>query len=620
MTARGYGFVTPQNGGKDLFVPKKSLNGAYHGDKVLFGRVRGASDEALILKVCARNPNKVVGAFVSDGRTSTVYPDDSLRPPVIVPDGLSGGAKNGQKVVCTVTRYFKNRLPLGKIEEILGEEGDLFAEELSVIRAHSLREEFGKKAAEEARNCLNEKLVAGTRRDLRDKNIFTIDGADTRDMDDAVSIELSGGKYVLGVHIADVSHYVGRGSALDAEAYERGASVYFPDRVIPMLPKELSNGICSLNEGADRYALSVYMTFGKDGERESFEIFESIINSRHKTTYPEITAVLGGDKVLCEKYADILDDIKLMQNLCLILERKRQAAGSIDLDLKEARIYLGGDGKIDIQPAQRTISERIIEQFMIAANEAVAEFSAKNKLPCLYRIHQSPSPDKTKDFSAFLKTLGINASFGGEIKPADFQKILKEAENKQFFPVVNKIMLRSMQKARYCGENKGHFGLASSCYCHFTSPIRRYPDLFVHRSVKLALKGEAVTAQRLNSPLLENAGTELSEKERIAEETERDVNALYKLFYMNERLGLEFDGIISGVTSNSVYCELSNTVEGVIPLEDLPRDSYEFVPEKHLLSGKKNKFRIGDKVRVRVTSCDFGRMKTILRICMRICN
>lgn len=615
MTARGYGFVTPQKGG-DLFVPKKSLNGACHGDEVLFAKKRGTFDEAVILKVIGRNPSPVVGTLAADRRTAAVYPDDRRRPVVHVPRNLLNGAKSGQKVVCAVTRYFKGGAPSGKIEEVLGEEGDLKAEELSVIRAFSLREEFPLKALEEAREAQKDKPVPYGRRDLRDKNIFTIDGADTRDVDDAVSIECSGGKYILGVHIADVGNYVKRGSALDEEAYERGTSVYFPDRVLPMLPKELSNGICSLNEGEDRYALSVFMTFGKDGERENYEIAESIIKSRRKTTYAEITAVLSGEKAAREKYADIAPDAELMEKLCLILERKRQAAGYVDLDLKEARIYLDEDGKIDIPVAIRTISERIIEQFMIAANETVAQYLAEKKLPCLYRVHESPSPEKADEFFAFLKTLGVSAPHGEEIKPADYRNILTEAKEKPYYPVINKVMLRSMQKARYCGENKGHFGLASPCYCHFTSPIRRYPDLFVHRSLKLALHGENGLAVKLYSPLLESAGADLSEKERIADEAERDVDDLYKLTYMSERLGEEFGGIISGVTPDSVYCELDNAVEGVIPFEDLPADDYEFLPERFMLKGKKHKFCLGDKIRVKVTACDLGRMKPIMRICI----
>lgn len=616
MTARGYGFITPQKGGGDLFVPKKSLNGACHGDKVEFARSRGKVDEAFVIKVKERNPSPVVGTFGYEKRTAAVFPDDRRRPAVYVPAGLTGGADAGQKVVCSVTRYSKNGILFGKIEEILGEEGDLQAEELSVIRSFSLREEFPAEAKTEAREKAADKPVPAGRRDLRDKNIFTIDGPDTRDIDDAVSIEFSGGKYVLGVHIADVSRYVAPGSALDAEAYRRGTSVYFPDRTLPMLPEEISNGICSLNEGEDRYAVSVVMTFGKDGKTENSEIFESIIKSRCKTTYPEIAAIAANDPEACKKHPGIVRDVALMKELCLILERVREDAGSVQLDLPEARICRGKDGGIEIFAAERTVAERIIEQFMIAANETVARFLAERGYPCLYRVHEKPAPGKAEEFAEFLKSLGVNAAFYGEIAPSDFQKILIAAKDAPYAKVVSKVMLKSMQKARYCSENKGHFGLADQCYCHFTSPIRRYPDLFVHRSLKLALRDKKELAAKLYGPLAASAAAELSEKERIADEAERKTDDLYKLAYMSGRIGEEFCGVVSGVTPDSVYCELDNTVEGVIPFEDLPGDGYEFIAERYMLKGKKHKFAIGDKIKVRVTACDLGRMKPLMRICI----
>lgn len=612
---RGYAFITPDDGGDDFFVPKKSLNGAFHGDKVLFLRVSGTRDEALILNVVERNPSKLVGTLILNRRQAKVYPDDRRRPVACIPFNLLNGAKNGQKVVCEITRYFKGKLPSGKISEVLGEEGDLIAEELSIIRAYELRESFPCKAVSEAREVCVEKPVLKNRRDLRDRKIFTIDGADARDLDDGVSIEKTDGNYVLGVHIADVSHYVKPGSELDCEAYARGTSIYFPDRVLPMLPTELSNGICSLNEGEERYAVSCQMTFDKDGNRINYEIFESVICSRHKMTYPDVTEICEGNAALREKYSDIAQEIDLMKELCLSLEKKRENAGSVTLDLVDAHIYVDENGEIIIPPAQRTISQRIIEQFMIAANEAVAEFMKAHKLPCLYRIHERPSPEKARKFFTFLKYLGLKVSCNAEeTAPRDFQKILKSAEDKPFYAIINKVMLRSMQKARYSGENKGHFGLASECYCHFTSPIRRYPDLFVHRSLKYALRGESAEAKNLFSPVLGKAGTDTSERERVAEEAERSVDDLYKLAYMSERLGEVFEAVVSGVTPDSVYCELDNSIEGVIPLEDLPADNYEFIEDRYLLKGRKRKFGIGDKLKVRVISCDLGRMKTIMQV------
>ena len=614
---RGFAFITPDSGDDDFFVPRHSLNGAYHGDRVNFAHVHGTEDEAVVLKVVERNAAPVVGTLIFDRRSARVYPDDSRRPSLFIPRECLYGATDGQKVVCEVTSYPKGRAPNGRVLEILGEEGDLYSEETSIIRAYSLSEEFPEEAIKEAQKAQRSILIPEGRRDLRDRIIFTIDGEDTRDIDDAISLEVVGGNFVLGVHIADVSHYVKYRSNLDKEAYARGTSVYFPDRVLPMLPKELSNGICSLNEGEDRYALSCEMTFDGDGVRKSYEIFESIIKSRHKMTYPDVTAICDGDTELRERYGDIAQRIDLMKDLCLLLEGRRKAAGSVDLDVKEAHIFVNESGEIVIPNAERTISQRIIEQFMISANEAVAEFMQGKKLPCLYRIHERPSPEKASDFFAFLRDLGINARADiNDLKPKDFQKILSDSADKPCFSVVNKIMLRSMQKARYSGGNEGHFGLASKCYCHFTSPIRRYPDLFVHRALKCELHGDGDKARLLYSPLLEKAGADCSERERIADEAERDVDDLYKLAYMSERLGEEFEAVISGVTSHAIYCELDNTVEGMVPLEDLPDDKYEFIEGKFVLKGKKYRFRIGDRVRVQIAACDLGRMKVIMKVCL----
>lgn len=611
-TAHGYAFISPDEGNGDFFVPKKSINGACHGDKVLFAHVRGTDDEAVILNVVERNKSPIVGTLIWDRRQAKVYPDDKRLPIIILPRGFLNGAESGQKVVCEITRYNTGRPPFGKVIEILGNEGDLFSEELSIIRAHGLREEFPEKALKEAREAAKDMPSFQNRRDLRDKIIFTIDGEDTRDIDDAISLELKDGNYVLGVHIADVSHYVKFRSEMDAEAYRRGTSVYFPDRALPMLPKEISNGICSLNEGENRYALSCEMTFDKDGNRLHYEIYESVICSRHKTSYPEITAICEGSS---NKYPDLTDKIRLMKELCFILEKKRASAGSVILEVKEANIFLDGSGKIIIPPAQRTISERMIEQFMIAANESVAEFMAENKIPCLYRIHERPSQEKAAKFFTFLKFLGVNAAGNtDELEPRDYQRILIETADKPIYPLINKVMLRSMQKARYCGENKGHFGLASSCYCHFTSPIRRYPDLFVHRALKEFLHCKSQSAKSVYRSFLEQTGTDTSEKERIAEEAERDVDDLYKLAYMSEHIGEKFEGVISGVNEYGLYCELENSVEGLIPIENLPADSYEFFEEKYMLKGHKHIFHIGDRINILVAACDLGRMKVIMQL------
>ncbi len=611
---RGFAFLIPDDKEKyksDFFVPRSSVNGAYDGDKVLALHVKGTKDEARIIKVLERINKHITGTFERTGGYGRVYPDNAKFPDILIPLQWALTAKDGDKVLCEITNYPAKGLPRGRIIEILGESGDFDAEELSIIRAHGLYEEFPETVLNEAQKVSNQKIVADKRRDLRDKIIFTIDGADTRDIDDAVSLEIKDGKLILGVHIADVSHYVKYRSVLDNEAYKRGTSVYFPDRVLPMLPKELSNGACSLNEGEDRYAMSCIMTFDGEGNRLDCEIFESVINSNRKMTYAEVTAIIGGDKELCKKYADIAESLKNMEKLCL-MERKRKARGEINLDVREAKIYVDGNGEIVIPDYERGISERIIEQFMISANEAVAEFLLKNKAPCLFRVHESPSPEKAGMFLSFVKDLGINAKFDTEnVKPKDFLNVLMRAEDKPFYSVVNKVMLRSMQKARYCEENLGHFGLASDCYCHFTSPIRRYPDLFVHRVLKCVLRGESF--QKYTETAL-SAGTDCSERERIADEAERDVDELYKLVYMSDRIGEIYEATVSGVTNFGIFCELENTIEGLIPLEILPDDTYEFIAEKFLLKGAKSSYRLGDKMKIRVENCDFGRMRVMFSL------
>ena len=607
---RGFAFILPDDKTKypnDFFVPRSSLCGAFNGDKVLAVPVKGTKDEAKIVRITERCSKPVIGTY----ERGKVYPDDLRMPEVTIPTALKFNAKNGDKVVCEICTYRKSGLPSGKVAEVLGESGDFEVEELSIIRAHGLNEQFPQSVIDEADSASGEKIQLNARRDLREKLIFTIDGADTRDVDDAVSLEFKDGNYVLGVHIADVSHYVKYKSVIDEEAYARGTSVYFPDRVLPMLPQSLSNGACSLNEGEDRYALSCSMTFDKDGIRQSYEIFESIINSRHKMTYDDVTAICENNTEICKRYQDIENTVKNMKKLCLIMERKRAAAGEVNLDVREAKIHVDENGEIIIPDYKRGISERIIEQFMISANEAVAEFLQKKNAACLYRVHESPSSEKASTLISFLKDLGVNVRCdAAAVTPKDFRNILKTVADKPYASVVNKVMLRSMQKARYAENNLGHFGLASGCYCHFTSPIRRYPDLFVHRSLKSILHCDT----KLMPVYVKNAqaaGIDCSERERIADEAERDVDDLYKTVYMSDRIGEIYDATVSGVTNFGVFCELENTIEGLIPIDVLPDNDYEFFAEKFLLKGRKSTFRLGDKLKVRVDGCDFGRMRVL---------
>ncbi len=611
---RGFAFIIPDDKSVrdgDFFVPRRALNGAMNRDKVLAVHKRGTEDEAYVVKIIERGQKRIVGTFEKDKRAGYVLPDDKhFDSDVYVPLSLCMNAKPGDKVVAEITSYPKNAMVGGKIVEILGESGDFYTEELSIIRSYGLIEEFPAEVERAAEEVARQPITPGKRRDLRNLLTITIDGEDTRDIDDAVSLERDGQNYVLGVHIADVSHYVKLNGKLDREAYARGTSVYFPDMVLPMLPKALSNGACSLNEGEDRYAMSCFMVFDQSGKKLGYDICESIIKSDHRMTYTEVTAILDGDEAVTKKYADIAPMLREMEKLCLKLEKRRKAAGSIDLDVKEAHIYVNEQGEIVIPDYERSVSHRIIEQFMVSANESVADFAFNRKAPFLYRVHEQPSPEKASTFFSFLRDLGITPMGNvQDLQPSDFQKILKEVEDKPYSPVVNRVMLRSMQKARYCEDNLGHFGLASQCYCHFTSPIRRYPDLFVHRVLKKLLAGDDAGAKKTYGPIAHEAGIDTSECERRADMAERDVDDLYKVVYMQDKIGEKFDAVISGVTNFAVFAELPNTIEGIMRIETLPQDSYAFIEEKFLLKGIKHSFKIGDPIRIKVAGCDYGNMR-----------
>ena len=614
---KGFAFIIPDDKDRyknDFFVPRSSLHGVYDGDRVLASHVHGTKDEAKIIKVLQHGTTKFTGTLVKRKSGAKVYPDNTKLPQVVIPSTLLNSAKDDDKVLCEITSFPQRGLPHGKIIEVLGESGDFDAEELSIIRTFGLSETFPQNVLNEAEISAERNITVNGVKDLRDLCVITIDGEDTRDIDDGVSLEIKDGNYVLGVHIADVSRYVGYASELDKEAYSRGTSVYFPDRVLPMLPKSLSNGACSLNEGEDRYALSCIMTFDKDGKRLNCDITESIIFSRHKMTYPAVTAICDGDEYFCNKFKDIAPIIKNMQELCIILENKRKKAGNIELAVNETKIYVDENDEIVVKKSKQGISERIIEQFMIAANEAVAEFLIKNNAPCLFRIHESPSEEKAETFLSFIRSLGVKYNLNtANIKSKDFQNILNSISDKPYAGVVNKVMLRSMQKAKYSDINVGHFGLASSAYCHFTSPIRRYPDLFVHRCVKAVLHNDLKGLAKYKRNI-KFAGIDCSERERNADEAERSVDDLYKVVYMSDHIGEVFDATVSGVTNFGIFCELENSIEGLIDFDTLPDDYYEYFAEKFLLKGKKHSFRLGDKVKILVDNCDFGKMRVMFSL------
>ena len=608
LNERGFGFFIPDDKNlSDLFIPPRALSGAMHTDRVLCIRTGGRmGDEGEVLEILERGVKEVVGVFKGTGRFGTLKPDDRRFPEtVFIPAGKTKGCGSGMKAVARITDYGSRGLS-GEIIEILGANGDFFVEENALIRSYNLREEFPEQVLREAEMQASRSIdETPSRLDLRDELIITVDGEDTRDIDDAISVKRDGKKFYLGVHIADVTHYVLRGSALDQEAYARGTSVYFPDRVLPMLPKALSNGICSLNEGVDRYTLSCLMTISDTGKVLSKKIVPSLINSRHRMTYTEVTAIHTGDRKTREKYPDLVDFVADAVALTKILKKARKNKGSVELDVKEVKIIFE-DGKVSIPDYERSISHEMIEQFMVLANECVASFMQEKQMPFIYRVHERPSPEKATAFSDFLRGLGIAASFDpDEVVPADFKKILEQAERLPVYPVVNRVMLRSMMKAAYSSENIGHFGLASDCYCHFTSPIRRYPDLAIHRIIKDYLVRGEKAGEKYES-FVKEAAAQSSVKERNAESAERDVDALYIVKYMSDKIGQSYEATISGVAHYGIFAELKNTIDGLIPLETLPDDSYRFIEEQFLLRGTRNSYRIGDPVRVKVASVDWG--------------
>ena len=622
---RGFAFLVPEDREAhpdDYFLPRRALRGALHGDVVLAQRVRSESgDEAEVIRILERGYTEIVGTFTKDRYAGYLTPDEKrYSTEIFIPLHRCHQIKSGVKAVARITEYPHGKAPGGEIIEVLGDEEDFFAEELSIIRSYSLHETFPD-GVEEAAQKQEERGITPSdllgRRDFRDKRIVTIDGEDTRDIDDAISIEKVGEDYLLGVHIADVSHYVKYRSPLDKEALSRGTSVYFPDRVLPMLPKALSNGICSLNEGEDRLTLSCLMRVNAKGVVVDSEIVEGIIRSTHKMTYTEITKMLDGDEETLQKYADVQDMVATFAELTKILQQMRHKKGSVTLDVKEAKIMLIDD-EIVIPDYKRQFSHEIIEAFMVLANETVASFMQSIEAPFVYRVHEKPSEEKAQSFRDFAQGLGLKAKFNvTDVHPYDYQNLLKSAEELPSYSVLNRVMLRSMQKARYYPENVGHFGLASDCYCHFTSPIRRYPDLCIHRIIKDVLNGKYAQACEVYGGFVEEAASKSSDRERNAAEAEREVDALYTTMYMSERLGEEFVAVVSGVTSRGIFAELPNTIEGFIPIESIP-GSYECIPERFLLKGTKESYTIGEQLLVKVIDVDFYRRRTIFQLIEKV--
>ncbi|QEZ68956.1 ribonuclease R [Paraclostridium bifermentans] len=613
---KGFGFVeSDEEYTQDLFIPADSLNGAMHNDRVIAEITTPATDEkraeGRIIKVVERAITDVVGTFQESKNFGFVLPDNKkFNKDIFIPKKFFNGARGNDKVVCRITQWpTEDRKPEGKIIEILGQKGDRYVEIASVIREHGLPEEFPKKVLDEAEKVAIEipQEEIDRRLDIRDMNIFTIDGEDAKDLDDAVSIEvLDNGNYKLGVHIADVTHYVKEKSKLDKEALKRATSVYLVDKVIPMLPKTLSNGVCSLNPFEDKLTLSVFMEINHKGEVVKHDIKETIINSKARMTYTEVSDILEkDDEKLKKTFAKVADDFFTAEKLARILMKRREKRGAIDFDFPEAKIILNNDGDVvDIVQYERRISNRIIEEFMLITNETVAEHFFWLNMPFVYRVHETPAHEKIETLNKFISTFGYVIKGDLEsVHPKALQGIIEQIHGKTEEKAISTIMLRSLKQARYSPECVGHFGLAAQYYSHFTSPIRRYPDLQIHRIIKEFLNCK-ISQKRQDqlAQIVDYASTQSSEREREAELAERDVKDIYKARYMEDRVGEEFVGIVSSVTSFGMFIELDNTVEGLVRLADMNDDYYIFDENTFTILGERTKkmYRIGDVVKIKV--------------------
>ena len=617
--ARGFGFVIPEEEGMvDIFIPGSAMNGAVHGDKVLAKIVvsekEGKKCEGEISRILERAQKEVIGIYEDSKNFGFVIPEDKrISKDIFIPKSKRNGAKSGEIVIVEVTEWPESRRnPEGKITSVLGNKGDKGIDILTIIKKFKLPEKFPKEVEDFVNKYddIIDSREADRRVDLRDVKMVTIDGEDAKDLDDAVSIsKLENGNYYLGVHIADVSHYVKERSPLDEEALSRATSVYLIDRVIPMLPKKLSNGLCSLNPKVDRLALSCFMEIDKNGKVLNHKIEETVIRTNERMTYTDVTKILRDkDEDLIERYKDLYEDFLLMGELFEILNKKRLSRGAIDFDFEECKIILDDKGKpIDIKPYERAIANRIIEEFMLVCNETVAEHMYWANTPFVYRVHEDPDTEKLEHFNEFIYNLGYTMKKTQDVHPKNLQDIVNKVRGKKEETVVNTLLLRSMKQARYSPECIGHFGLAAKYYCHFTSPIRRYPDLIIHRIIKKHLRGkldEKTTRRFIGA--VDYASIQSSERERVAQEAEREVDDLKKAEYMSERIGEVYSGIISSVTNFGMFVELPNTVEGLVHISELEDDFYHYDDRHMALIGErtKNIYKLGDEVEIIVDRVD----------------
>nr|WP_308545020.1 ribonuclease R [uncultured Lachnoclostridium sp.] len=617
-TTRGFGFVKIEGEeGEDIFIPESETKGALNKDRVqiaIFEEQSGKRREGSVISILERNVTELVGTFQKSKNFGFVIPDNTkFNSDIFIPKEHTKGAVNGHKVLVQLTDYgSETKNPEGKIAKIIGHINDPGVDVVSVILENGLPTEFPDEVMKQVERIGEEVSSAdiGGRVDLRNLQTVTIDGEDAKDLDDAITISKQGDIYLLGVHIADVSNYVTEGSPLDKEALKRGTSVYLVDRVIPMLPHKLSNGICSLNAGSDRLALSCMMEIDEKGNVVGHRIAETVINVDRRMTYTSVKKILDDhDEAERKEYEELVPMFELMLELANILREKRRKRGSIDFDFPESKITLDSDGRpTEIKPYERNKATKIIEDFMLIANETVAEDFFWQELPFVYRSHENPDLEKIQKLSIFINNFGYTMRIGQEeIHPKELQKLLIKIDGKPEEALISRLTLRSMKQAKYTTTCDGHFGLSTKYYCHFTSPIRRYPDLQIHRIIKENLRG-GLKEKRINhyENILNEVARQSSLTERRADESEREVEKLKKVEYMSQFIGQTFEGVISGVTSWGMYVELPNTVEGMIRLSDMHDDYYIYDEEHYLLTGEHTKrtYKLGEAVVIRVEDTD----------------
>ena len=615
--SRGFGFVEVDGRQEDLFIPEDKVNGAYHLDLVevvLLKKNNGKRQEAEVVKILERGTNTIVGTFQKSRNFGFVIPDNQkLAHDIFIPIERSKGAVDGHKVVVELISYGSDtKKPEGTVVEILGHINDPGVDILSIVKGFDLPMEYPVKVmnqAERTADTVSEADMVG-RSDLRDLVMVTIDGEDAKDLDDAISLRKDGENYHLGVHIADVANYVQEGSAMDREALNRGTSVYLVDRVIPMLPHKLSNGICSLNAGVDRLALSCLMEINPKGEVVDYSIEETVICVNERMSYTSVKKILEEkDPEETLKYQSLVPMFSEMEELAEILRKKRRKRGSIDFDFPETKIILDAQGKpIEIKPYDRNVATKIIEDFMLIANETVAQHFYWLELPFVYRTHEFPDPEKIQKLASFIYNFGYHLKVNKEeVHPKEIQKLLGKVEGTAEEAMISRLALRSMKQAKYTIDCSGHFGLACDYYCHFTSPIRRYPDLQIHRIIKDWIRGR-ISSKKIQhyEEILPQVASQSSRYERRAEEAERETNKLKKVEYMEQHLGEIFTGVISSITQWGMYVELPNTVEGMIHVSKIPGDYFLYDEQAYEMVGRDFgiKYKLGQRVQVQVESTD----------------